>query len=461
PYPANRDAAAIIHWVYHYGQTEHDIPLELMPSRTITGAVPEEQIAPPGQPAPIIDVVGYFQAELGLGETARLLISGIEASGIPYTSITSREILSRQDHPFQHTGSGDSGAGIKILCINCDHMPAFMQRVSPGFLEGRHVIGLWFWELEYFPRDMVASFDLVDEVWTGSSFTAEAFRKVTSKPVYVFPHPFLQPSAAPSHSKADLGLPDRFMFYFAFDFFSTIERKNPLGLIAAFKKAFAPGEGPMLVIKTINGDKRMASFEKLQYAAAGCDDILVIDQYLSPERRDSMIANCDCYVSLHRSEGLGMTMAEAMINGKPVIATRYSGNLEFMSGENSYLVSYQLRPVGKNSEHYPQEGEWAEPDIGEAASLMRHVYESPDEAAKRGKQARLDVMAKLSPEACARFVKERVADIHAALSTGKSPTVTKHRSSRLRNYWRALINAPKRINHRAQKRFLHTNKTIS
>jgi glycosyltransferase involved in cell wall biosynthesis len=428
PCPTSRNAGAFNDWVFNHGQQEHDIPTELMPARTITKADPVEQAAVPGQPVPAVDVVGYFQAELGLGETARLLISGIEAADIPYTSITSREIISRQEDPFQHTGSGDSGARIKILCINCDHMRAFMQRVEPGFLEGRYVIGLWFWELEYFPQSMIASFDFVDEIWTGSAFAAEAFRKVSSKPVFVFPHPFLKPAATPSHSKAELGLPDRYMFYFAFDFFSTIERKNPLGLIAAFKKAFAPGEGPMLVIKTINGGKRLAAFEKLQYAAAGHDDILVMDQYLSPGHRDSMMANCDCYVSLHRSEGLGMTMAEAMLHGKPVIATRYSGNLDFMTEENSYLVSHRSRPVGKGSEPYPPEGVWADPDIEEAASLMRHVYENPGEAAERAQRARLDIESKLSPEVCGRFVTERIADINATRfstsASAKKPKAT-------------------------------------
>ena len=444
PHPASRDAAGFNEWVFHNGQLECDIPAALMPAGEIPAVQGGQAVLE--KTVPVVDVVGYFQAELGLGETARLLISGIEAAGIPHTSITSREIISRQEHPFRHTGSGDSGAGIKILCINCDHMPAFMQRVSPGFLEGRYVIGLWFWELEYYPANMIPSFDFVDEVWTGSEFTAQAFRKVTSKPVFVFPHPFHKPGAKPAFSKTDLGLPEKYWFYFAFDFFSTIERKNPLGLIAAFKKAFAPGEGPVLVIKTINGDKRRAAFEKIQYAAAGRDDIVIIDQYLSPERRDAMMENCDCYVSLHRSEGLGMTMAEAMINGKPVIATRYSGNLDFMSDENSYLVSHQPRPVGPGSEPYPAEGVWSDPDTDEAASLMRHVYGHPAEAAERGARARLVIESKLSPEACGRFVAERIADINATRLASKSANKSgsapdsngEKKSSRLRDYWRAL-----------------------
>ena len=126
-------------------------------------------------------------------------------------------------------------------------------------------------------------------------------------------------------------LPDGFLFLFVFDFFSVLERKNPLGLIDAFARAFRAGEGPTLVIKTINGDRKLHDLEKLRAAAEGRQDILVIDDYYSAEEKNSLLGLCDCYVSLHRSEGLGLTMAEAMGLEKPVIATGYSGNLDFMT----------------------------------------------------------------------------------------------------------------------------------
>ena len=103
------------------------------------------------------------------------------------------------------------------------------------------------------------------------------------------------------------------------------------------------------------------------------------------------MAACDCYVSLHRAEGFGLTMAEAMAIGKPVIATGYSGNVDFMSGENSYLVDYALGRVGPDCEIYPPEGEWAEPSIEHAAELMRRVRDEPAEAAAKGGRARADV----------------------------------------------------------------------
>jgi glycosyltransferase involved in cell wall biosynthesis len=436
PYPANRNAQEFINWVFGYGQREHDIPDALMPAKQTVETNPANQSAISEKPVPVVDIVGYLQAELGLGEAARLLISGIKAAGIRFNSITFRDIPCRQNHPFQHTGSGDSGAEIKILCINCEHMPSFMRQVSPGFLEGRHIIGVWFWEIAHFPQGLLANFDFVDEVWVASEFIAEVLRKVSSKPIFAFPLPVFKPRLLPSISKAELGLPDRYIFYFSFDFFSTIGRKNPLGLIGAFKKAFAPEEGPVLVIKSINGDKKLADLEKLRYEAAERSDILIMDRYLSLDHKDAMMASCDCYVSLHRGEGFGLTMAEAMSLAKPVIATRYSGNLDFMSEENSYLCSHIFRPVGKGSEPYPEAGEWAEPDIAEAASLMRHVYEHPDEAAERGKRAQLDIGSKQSPEACGRFVSKRLAEINA--TRFRAPVAARADGKKWRAAWKKI-----------------------
>ena len=123
---------------------------------------------------------------------------------------------------------------------------------------------------------------------------------------------------------------------------STIQRKNPVGLIEAFRRAFAAGEGPRLLIKTINAPLRPLHEEALLDAAQGRPDIHIVDRSLTAEEMDGLIAGCDCYVSLHRSEGFGLTMAEAMAVGKPVIATAYSGNVDFMNRDNSLLVDYEL-----------------------------------------------------------------------------------------------------------------------
>ncbi len=139
-----------------------------------------------------------------------------------------------------------------------------------------------------------------------------------------------------------------------FDFHSVIERKNPIGVIEAFRKAFAPESGASLVIKCINRETQPDEYDRLRFAARGHPDVHIIDRYVSAQEKDAMLAASDCYVSLHRSEGFGLTPAEAMYLGKPVIATGYSGNLDYMTPENSYLVDYELRRIGEGNFPYPR-----------------------------------------------------------------------------------------------------------
>jgi glycosyltransferase involved in cell wall biosynthesis len=214
------------------------------------------------------------------------------------------------------------------------------------------VIGQWFWELEVAPSWYGDAYQYVDELWAPTKFIEEMLRNEAPAriPVRHMPLPLRQPRVVENATRGDLDLDDRFMFLFTFDFMSVMKRKNPLGLVEAFKKAFAPGEGPMLVLKSINGETRPQGFAQLMAACEGRDDIIVMNKYLDSHLSAALMNVCDCYVSLHRSEGLGLTIAEAMLLGKPVIATGYSGNLDFMTPETSYMVPWTRVKVGENAE---------------------------------------------------------------------------------------------------------------
>jgi hypothetical protein len=226
-------------------------------------------------------------------------------------------------------------------------------------------------------------------------------------PVHVVPVP-VEPPAGRMLSRSDLGLPDGFVFLFLFDFVSA-ERKNPLGVLDAFTRAFAPGEGPTLVLKSMNGRERKPErLKELLAATGGRDDVIVRDGYVSSEERDSYIAACNCYVSLHRSEGFGLTLTEAMACGKPVIATGYSGNLEFMSEENAFLVPYRLVEIPDTWWAYAEHAHWAEPDVDAAARLMRGVYADPAASYLRGERGRGDVLANHVPGLAAAAARDRI-----------------------------------------------------
>jgi glycosyltransferase involved in cell wall biosynthesis len=360
-----------------------------------------------------VNVVGYVRAELGTGEGARLTIAAVRAAGVPYSVIAYGDTSSRQHHPFNDFGPDRRAYDVNLVQVNADMFPRFAERYGRDLLDGRYTVGIWAWEVEPLPDDMAAAARYTDEIWAISEFTASVIAKSVSKPVFAFPLPVIPPTP-PSLTRADLGLPDAFLFLFCFDFFSVMERKNPRRLIEAFSRAFAPHEGPVLVIKTINGDHDIGQLERLRSSATGRDDIRIIDGYLPQPHVHALMNSCDAYVSLHRGEGFGLTLAEAMALGKPVIATGYSGNLDFMNEGNSYLVPFQLEPIPPGCEPYPAGGRWAAPDVTEAARLMRYVYEHRDGARKLGQRAREDILRLHSPETRTAFIRSRLAAIRQA-----------------------------------------------
>jgi glycosyltransferase involved in cell wall biosynthesis len=367
---------------------------------------------------PAVRVSGYLGRSLGLGAAARAYVCGLRAAGVPVT--TASVPLHHLERPagvtddYGHHGFEDlvhHGAhGFEVIAVNADELPDFVERLGEGFFVGPR-IGIWGWETNSIPARWRRAFALIDEIWVYSHFMAENIGAVAPVPVVKLPPPVTPP--ADSTAPLRLGVPDGFLFLFVFDYLSTIQRKNPVGLVEAFKHAFAPGEGPQLLIKTINAPLRPLADEEVLWAAHGRPDIHIIDRSLSVDELQGVMAACDCYASMHRAEGFGLTLAEAMAIGKPVIATGYSGNVDFMNSDNSYLVDYAIRRVGPECEIYPPEGEWAEPSVEHAAELMRLVCEDPSRAACIAQRAREDVARVLSPQATGAAMRSRLEELSA------------------------------------------------
>ena len=205
-------------------------------------------------------------------------------------------------------------------------------------------------------------------------------------------------SVASADSKLSMALPNGFRVLVMFDFLSTLERKNPFGAIEAFQRAFSPEDGAVLILKSVNGRHRPERQAELLRAVGDRPDIVSIDETISSIERDALISECDCYLSLHRSEGHGLPLSEAMALGKPVVATAYGGNTEFMTEENSYLVACALTRVGEGVEHYPSQAHWAEPDLDDAARLLKTARGDLESGRSRGSRAQNDVQRSLAPE---------------------------------------------------------------
>jgi glycosyltransferase involved in cell wall biosynthesis len=358
-----------------------------------------------------IDVLGFFSAEHGVGEAARVLTSTLQAASVPVSTIEYTDTQSRREHLF----SCDNASRHKVLmmAVNADHLNEASRRLGRKFFRKRYVIGQWFWELEEAPHWFGPAFNHVDELWAPTRFIETMLRKHAPSRVQVkyVPLPVVTPQVDVSISRAHFGLDGRYMFLFSFDFMSVMKRKNPLGLIEAFSKAFADGEGPMLVIKAINGDKRLVERNMLRDAVRKRSDIVLIDEYFTKVETSTLTSLADCYVSLHRSEGLGLTMSEAMTLGRPVIATGYSGNLDFLSDANSFIVPGSRVKVGHGAEGYSPEAMWMEPNVSEAAKYIRYVYENQAEAVQKGLRGQADILRAFDVASCGAIMKGRLEQI--------------------------------------------------
>jgi hypothetical protein len=403
-------AGAFVRWLHEFGP-ETGVSQELL-TPGANGDLPAAAAeAPPEAPElpSGVNVVGYVSSERGVGEAARQVLRGLRSRGIAAAEIDTPAEPELIPKVLGRIGAGDHPYDYNLICVNADMLPAVAAGLGPRFFSGRRTAGLWFWEVSQFPEMWMRSFEDLDEVWVASEFVAEALRPLTPKPVRTIRVP-LVPGPAAEMSRAELGMPESFCFLFVFDYRSVFRRKNPLGLVEAFCRAFEPGEGPSLVLKSICGDEFPAERAQLAAAVADRPEIHLFEETIPAEQKNAMIAGCDCYVSLHRSEGLGLTMAEAMYFGKPVIATGYSGNLDFMTAENSYLVPHTLTRIGPDAEPYPPDGEWAEPDLDHAAAVMRAVVAEPAEAANRARRAAIDIRHTHSPEAAAASIEARIAE---------------------------------------------------
>lgn len=268
-----------------------------------------------------VNLAGYLQAENGVGQAARLLAQTLRAADVPFSVVDAVDGHARRSAP-PITGATGRRYGVNLVCINADRVERFIRQVGRSFFDGRPTIALWHWEVNRFPSSMATSAHYFSEIWMSSSFAASAVSEVTNCPVYAFPLPIEDPSRHSSAiTRETLGLPSGWLFYFSFDYWSVFQRKNPLGVVEAFRRAFANTPNVGLLIKSINGDQCPSEAAQLRQAVQPLKNVILREGYCSAEEQVALADLCDCYVSLHRSEGYGLTLAEAMARGKPVICT--------------------------------------------------------------------------------------------------------------------------------------------
>ncbi|HJZ59185.1 MAG TPA: glycosyltransferase [Gemmataceae bacterium] len=361
-----------------------------------------------------VNVCGYLRTENGLGAAVRGYVRALRAAEVPVALADVSDLSGNRAGDDTLAGSaGEYPHDVNLVCGDVEQHFAIRARLGEGFFRGRYNVGLWAWELPHFPERWYDRFAHYDEIWVASSFIANALSPVCPVPVVRVPPALtLESPGDRDRGRARLGVADEFVFLFVFDFWSRTARKNPLAVVEAFRRAFSPADPARLVLKCINPGFEKAAFDAMTDRARGYPVSIHTEYWTGAEVRD-LTAACDAYVSLHRSEGVGLTVTDAMALGKPVIATGWSGTADFLTVGTGYPVRYDLVPVAERSGPYRKGGVWAEPSVEHAAELMRRVFENRVEAAALGRAARREIEEHYSEAAVGRLVRQRL-DLIAA-----------------------------------------------
>ncbi|MCB1192164.1 MAG: glycosyltransferase family 4 protein [Leptospiraceae bacterium] len=357
-----------------------------------------------------INISGYINSEFGLGEAVRSSIRSIEVAGIPYV-LNNFDLNQHRKEDKTHSNFTDKNPyPVNLILINPDMLGEFVKFRQSSYFQGKYNIGYWFWELNNFPKEWIKFFDLFDEIWTGSKYSMDAISKSSTIPTLTVPCS-IKLDLASKEPEFIQNFENKYVFLYVFDFASSFQRKNPDKVIRAFLNTFQGNNDAVLVVKFSNSKQSSEKKVLLNNLINSHTNIYVIDDYLHRPDLLSLFQRADCYVSLHAAEGFGLTMAESMFLEKPVIATAYSANMDFMNVNNSFLVKYNLVEIKETDGLYVKGELWAEPDEKHCSELMRYVYENQEKAKEAGKQAKLDIIRNFSDHTVGNLIKKRLKRI--------------------------------------------------
>jgi GT2 family glycosyltransferase len=368
--------------------------------------------------------IGYAEGALGLGQAFRANLDGAEAADIPFAVYPFRGgIETRLTAPYmQHRYDKGHAYKVNVIQVAPDWVPRVFNTLGAKLTARSYNILCTYWELPEAPKEWRAHLANIDEIWAPNKFIADAFAHIFAGPIVIMP-PAMEATGEDHLGRAHFGLDEgRFYFTFSFDYFSSPFRKNPLGVLDAFQRAFPNGdENVGLVIKSTGAPDHYPDIKAVIADAMAHDArIRNFDRNMPREEVLGLIRASDAYVSLHRAEGFGLGMAEAMTFGRIVIGTGYSGCTDFLTDETGYPVPYTLRPLEAHEYPWSRGQHWAEPDQDAAVKIMRQVAANPTEGMQRGERAREYVLHRYNPAVVGAAMRERLNVLFGKGETGQT-----------------------------------------
>ncbi len=365
-----------------------------------------------------LNIVGFLTADLGVGESARCMVRAAEAAVIP-TALVPLKLNCKNrlgDQTYATRLQDNNPHGVNVIHLDPPASRDVDHHHGKNFRAGKYNIGYFAWELPEFPDAWAPSFDFYDEIWCPSDFTAAAVALKSPLPVLTMPHAisFARPTETTGALRARFGLPvEKYLFLTLFDLNSYAERKNPRAVIAAFRQSGLAATGAALVLKVQNAVANPADFAALQASVRDLPGTVLLTETLSRADIYALEAACDCFVSLHRSEGFGLAVAESMFLGKPVISTDWSATAEFVDETNGCPVRAPLVTLAENHGPYAKGSTWADPDPAQAAEWMKKLFADRALGARLGARARETMETRYSPAAIGARYRRRLEAIAA------------------------------------------------
>jgi glycosyltransferase involved in cell wall biosynthesis len=394
--------------------TYQQLPFGCLPAPTCQPSSEEPSLRGEAHGA---NLVGYAHGAFGMAEHVRMTARALSCKTDRFSIVNvdayvherqpERDVLAWTERKERYRTN--------IFHVNADAMAGALASLGARHIKGAYNIGYWAWELAKVPAAWQGSIDFVDEIWAPSRFIQEAFQSATAKPVLYMPL-CVELAFSSWKRRSDLGLPERpYLFLYYFDSYSYYQRKNPYAALRAFKTAFPDRRDVGLVVKSQYASEDSPQWRQLMELAGDDPRITVINRTMTKSEIMSLQAECDCFVSLHRSEGFGRGPAEAMWLGKPVIVTGYSGNVDFTRPDNALLVDYAMVDVKKDEYPFWEGQVWADPDEEHAAALMRRLVEDPALGREIGRRAAATMRAEFSYEAIGARYEARLKELGALL----------------------------------------------
>ena len=374
-----------------------------------------------------VQVIGPLQKASGLGQATRLSFDAIarhfpDCSGFDFDMDNPAPVGFNPERPSSFLRR----AKVNLIHLNAESIPLAFAYL-PDVFTGAYNIGYFFWELDTPASCHGLALDLLDEVWVAAEYGMKQYVPAASIPVTKVGMSF-EDVPVPSRREgrefmlARLGFaPDCFVFLAAFDSFSFIQRKNPQAVVRAFLDAFPSEPRARLVLKThnrhfVHDPVQRKIWQLLDEVVSADPRVVILNETLPYDQLIRLKVGCDCYVSLHRSEGWGFGMLEAMHLGVPVLATNYSGNTEFCSPQTAWTVDYSMAPIGSGDYIFVKPGQmWAEPDHADAVRQMRAVFQDTVQREARTAFAKEFVDVQFSPLAVSQRYASR---LHRILEGG-------------------------------------------